>query len=144
MPFQQINLDQSIYKKGQAAYSQALRPQAQQRGTRSLSDINAPNSSVERMKAEWAASDKARKSERDTQLQKFQEVGMRTIGQAQQQQQQVQQQQAQTKQQIETNPEPAAHFLLRFLKLLLNRQSHRRFLMTRQLALHHLPYLILV
>ena len=130
MPFQQISLDQSIYKKPQKSpVSQALRPQPQPQqqrgGVTSSSDINAPNSSVERMKAEWAASDKAKKAERDMQMQKLQEIGMQTIGQAQQQQQQqqqkqqqMQQQQTQQQQQIESNPEPAAKEMYELMKTL--------------------------
>ena len=119
MPFQQISLDQSIYNKPKKSpVSQALRPQEQKSGTRSLSDINAPNSSVERMKAEWAASDKAKKAERDMQMQKLQEVGIQTVQQAQQQQQQVQQQQAQVKQQVESNPEAAAKEMYELMKTL--------------------------
>ena len=43
---------------------------------------------------------------------------MQTIGQAQQQRQQVQQVQAQTKQQIESNPEPAAKEMYELMKTL--------------------------
>ena len=120
MPLQQIQLDQSIYKKPQKSLvSQALRPQGG--GTKQLplsGSLNAPNSSIERMQAEWAASDKAKKAEREQQLSQLQNIGMQTIKQAQQQQQQVQQQQAQTKQQIESNPEPAAKEMYELLKTL--------------------------
>ena len=119
MAFQQVSLDQSIYKKGQAAYSQALRPQGG--GTKQLplsGSLNAPNSSVERMKAEWAAEDKAKKAEREAQSSQLQNIGMQTVQQAQQQKQQVQQQQAQTKQQIESDPEPAAKEMYELMKTL--------------------------
>ncbi|MBE3085384.1 MAG: hypothetical protein IMZ64_04105 [Bacteroidetes bacterium] len=112
MPFQQVNLDQSIYKKGQAAYSQALKPKGG--GIPLIGSFNAPNSSLERMKAEWAADDKSKKEERDMQMQKLQEVGMQTV---QQQQQQKQQQVAQ-RQQIESDPEPAAKEMYELMKTL--------------------------
>ena len=135
MPLQQISLDQSIYKKGQAAYSQALRPQGGKpykgpivnpsqgwTGLPGFSDeakgIYQQNSFVDKQKEEWAAADKATKQQRDQQLSQLQNIGMQTVQQQQQQKQQVQQQQAQTKQQIESNPEPAAKEMYELMKTL--------------------------
>ena len=120
MPFQQVSLDQSIYKKPQKSpVSQALRPQPQQqRGGFTAAGGNEPNSFVEKQKAEWAAEDKAKKAERDQQLSQLQNIGMQTVQQQQQQKQQVQQQQAETAQQIESNPEPAAKEMYELMKTL--------------------------
>ena len=84
MPLQQISLDQSIYKKGQAAYSQALRPQ---RGntTDTHQEYGLPsNSFVDKQKAEWAAQDKATKQQREQQSSQLQNIGMQTVQQQQQ------------------------------------------------------------
>ena len=116
MPFQQIALDQSIYNKPKKSpISSALKPQTQQRGGFTAAGGNEPNRFVEEQRAQWAAEDKAKKAERDTQMQKAQELGMR-VGDVlkNQAQQQVQQQQA-TTQQIESNPEAAAEEMWKFI-----------------------------
>ena len=112
MPLQQIQLDQSIYRKPQQSpVSQALRPQ---QGGFAAAGGTQPNRFVEEQRAQWAAEDKAKKAEREQQSAQLQNIGMQTIKQAQQQQQQVKQQQEQTKQQIESNPEPAAEEMWKF------------------------------
>ena len=125
MPLQQIQLDQSIYNKQKPKWgsnvqrspvSQALQPQ--KGGTQFLGTMDTTNRFVEEQKAKWAAEDKAKKAEREAQSAKLQEVGMQTIGQAQQQQKQVQQQQAATTKQIEDNPEPAAKEMYELMKTL--------------------------
>ena len=140
MPFQQINLDQSIYnkkKQQQSPYSQALTPQRQsqgqgQSGVGHLTAAGATDSYVEQQKARWAAEDKEKKAERERKIQEAQEMGMRiragleketqtTLRMNQQrQQQQVAQQQQQVAQQqkIESNPEPAAKEMYELLKTL--------------------------
>ena len=118
MPLQQIQLDQSIYKKGQAAYSQALKPQSRQTSGLSTQGYADSVNLAERQKAAWAEEDKRTKEARDFELKKLQNIGMQTVQQVQQQRQQVQQQQAQTKQQIESNPEPAAKEMYELMKTL--------------------------
>ena len=132
MPFQQISLDQSIYNKPKKSpISQALRPQGGKQykgpivnpsqgwtGLPGFSDeakaIYEQNSFVDKQKEEWAAQDKATKQQREQQSSQLQNIGMQTVQQQQQQKQQVQQQQAQVKQQIESNPEPAADEMWKF------------------------------
>ena len=72
MPFQQVNLDQSVYNKPKSTYSKALTPQRKFLGTQDTS-----NRFVQEQEAKWAAEDKVRKAERDAQIQKAQEMGMR-------------------------------------------------------------------
>lgn len=113
MPLQWLPLQQRQQQQPQrSAVSEALTPQrkgfAEAGGT-------MPNRFVEEQKAIWAEEDKLKKLERDSQTQRAQEIGMRTMGQAQQQQQQ-QQQQGAAKQQIEANPEPAAKEMYELLK----------------------------
>ena len=74
MPFQQIQLDQSIYKKPQPSpYSQALTPQKRASG----GGDPGGNSFVDRQKEQWAMEDKLKKLERDKATQGAQEMGMR-------------------------------------------------------------------
>ena len=141
MPFQQVSLDQSIYKKPKpqveqkSPVSQALRPQGGKQykgpivnpsqgwtGLPGFSDeakgIYEQNSFVDKQKAEWAAQDKATKQQREQQSSQLQNIGMQTVQQQQQKKQQVQQQQAQQQQQIESNPEPAAKEMYELMKTL--------------------------
>ena len=76
MPFQQINLDQSVYNKPKSTYSQALTPQ-KTGGRKFLGTQDTSNRFVQEQEAKWAAEDKVRKAERDAQIQKAQEMGMR-------------------------------------------------------------------
>ena len=126
MPLQQINLDQSIYNKPKdkwgggrrpgSVVSEALQP-PQGGGGFAAAGGNLPNSFVEEQKAIWAEEDKLKKAERDAELMKAQEIGMRVQDEAKKEQEttmaQIKQQQV-AKQQIESNPEAAAEEMWKF------------------------------
>jgi len=140
MPFQQIQLDQSIYQRPpwkketqqRSPISQALRPQGGGVGGYAAG-VPSDNSFVEEQKAKWAEEDKLKKAERDRQMQANQEMGMRIraaaeaekergrqmSAQAAQQRTLAQaQQQGAQRQQIEDNPEPAAKEIYELMKTL--------------------------
>lgn len=83
MPLQQIQLDQSIYRKDKqgwgasrqpSPYSQALTPRKDSGMT--AEQRYAPGF-VDRQKEEWAMEDKLKKEERDARVKEAQEMGMR-------------------------------------------------------------------
>ena len=132
MPLQQINLDQSIYNKPKdkwgggrrpgSVVSEALQPQQGGGGGGfAAAGGNMPNSFVEEQKAIWAEEDKLKKAERDAELMKAQEIGMRVQDEAKKKQEttmaQIKQQQV-AKQQIEADPEPAAKEMYELMKTL--------------------------
>ena len=130
MPLQQINLDQSIYNKPKdkwgggrrpgSVVSEALQPQQGGGGLAAAlvaGEGKSTNSFVEEQKALWAEEDKLKKAERDAELMKAQEIGMRVQDEAKKKQEttmaQIKQQQV-AKQKIEADPEAAAEEMWKF------------------------------
>ena len=113
MPLQQISLDQSIYNKPKWGANAPKAPQRKFLGTQDTS-----NRFVQEQEAKWAAEDKEMKEQRKQQMLKLQNIGAQTVQKAQQATMAQAKQQQEIKQQVESNPEPAAKEMYELMKTL--------------------------
>ncbi len=131
MPFQQINLDQSIYNKPK--WGSNVQQGRQQKKTVFAGASNespiaaAGHDFVSKQKEEWAAEDKATKAQRAAQMAQLQNIGAQTVNKAQQATLAQAKQQQEVKQQVESNPEPFAEEQWKFF-LSLDEEGQKRFI----------------